>query len=169
MSTSRLAAILLDLYAGGIGPIVVSFLSGSALVGFLAFRNQLRLQKIKWLQELYADFYSSDRYKQVRQRIDFEDIDSLIFLLQKSDNDPKSLTQEERTEVDQLTDYLNFFEWIAFLEKKKQFSFEDLDDLFKYYLVRLLQVDKGQHLRKYIKENGYEQLHRLLNHYSFVS
>lgn len=152
----------------GTGTIVLSFLSGSAVVGFLGFRNQLRLQKIRWLQELYSDFYSSDHYRQVRQRIDFADIDDLVLLLDKSDSDPKSLSQTERAQVDQFTDYLNFFEWIAFLEKKGQFSLEDVNDLFKYYLVRLLQVDKGQRLRKYIKEHGYEQFHKLLNHYSFV-
>ncbi|MGE5322760.1 MAG: hypothetical protein ACM3SW_07855 [Actinomycetota bacterium] len=156
-------------FLAGLVPLTVSFLSGSAIVAFLAFQNQLKLQRIKWLQELYEAFYNSEQHKRVRQQIDFEDVDHLFSLLEKSDKNPQSLNQEERAELDRFTDYLNFFEWIAFLEKKKQFSFDDLDILFKYYLVRLLQVDKSQRFRKYIKDNGYEGLHSLLNHYSAVN
>lgn len=121
---------------------------------------------MRWLQQLYDSFYNSDRYKAVRQMIDFDELEQTMELLRRSDSDPHHITLPERAQVDQFTDYLNFFEWLAFLEEEKQLTFAQLDTMFGYYLTRLLQVDKNRQLRKYIQEEGYEQLNRLLDRYS---
>lgn len=140
----------------------------TAIVAASRYRYQVSLEQMKWLQQLYDSFYNSERYKPVRQLIDFDDLESLIQLLKKSDAAPRELRQAERDQVDQFTDYLNFFEWIGHLGQQRQITVEHIDTMFKYYLVRLMQVDRQQELRKYIKDHGYEKLHRLLNHYSKI-
>jgi hypothetical protein len=133
----------------------------------LAYRNyhkQTKLERLKWLQQLYESFYKDNRYRPMRQRIDFDDLDDLLPLLRKNETRSEKLSQAQRDQLDEFTDYLNFFEWIAFLEHKGQLPFKDLDVMFNYYLCRIVQIDK-QHqnkISKYIKENGYEQFLRLL-------
>src|SRR5262245_43176578 len=150
-------------FLSGIG---IFFLLITAWVAYKNYVYNTQLERLKWLQQLFESFYNSDRYKSVRQQIDFDDVKGLLTLLQRSDSEPGGLRREERVQVDELTDYLNFFEWIAFLETKEQLTFEDVDAMFNYYLKRLLQVDQDQQLRRYIRDNGFERLHRLLNHYS---
>ena len=141
-------------------------LAGLALWARQSYRRQVNLEQMRWLQQLYDSFYNSDRYKAVRQIIDFEDLAQTLDLLRRGDLDPHQLSVPERAQVDQFTDYLNFFEWVAFLEEEKQLTFAQLDTMFGYYLARLLQVDKNRQLRQYIQEKGYEQLHQLLERYA---
>ena len=149
----------------GIGTVVVA---GAATLARRSYRHQIGLEQMKWLQQLYDNFYNSDRYKAVRQRIDFDDLETLLQLLRKSDVAPQELRTQEKDQLDQFTDYLNFFEWIGYLEREGQITFENIDAMFKYYLVRLLQVDVSHQLRKYISDHGYEELHNLLNRYSKI-
>jgi hypothetical protein len=150
------------------------FLSGLGTIGLFTlglwarqnYRRQVSLEQMKWLQQLYDSFYNSDRYKEMRQAIDFDELEQTMELLRRGDADPHQLSLPERARVDQFTDYLNFFEWLAYLEEQKQLTFQQLDTMFGYYLTRLLQVDKSRQLRQYIREKGYEQLHELLERYS---
>ena len=148
-------------------PLLLSFLSGSAIVGLLG----LRFQRLSWLHELFENFYNNDQYKGVRQKIDYEDVEQLLLLLDKSDSHPQGLQPEERMQVDQFTDYLNFFEWIAFLKKKHQLGKDHVEALFGYYIDRLLHVNEmnDNRLLKYIHAHGYEQLGTLLARYSVNS
>ena len=38
--------------------------------------------------------------------------------------------------------------------------------MFEYYLKRLIEVDKGEEIRKYLKKEGFENLHKLLLEYA---
>jgi hypothetical protein len=66
-----------------------------------------------------------------------------------------------RNEDADLTDYLNFFEFMAYLENCGQLSRSDVAALFDYYL-RLLSKHKD--VREYVVEgrNGYDYLKKLL-------
>ena len=71
-----------------LGPIG-QFLSGIGIVAlfitaWVAYKNytyHTQLERLKWLQQLFESFYSSDRYKFVRQQIDFDDMTRLLSLL----------------------------------------------------------------------------------------
>jgi hypothetical protein len=147
----------------GVGTIVLAALG---LWARRNYRRQVNLEQMRWLQQLYDSFYNSDRYKEVRQLIDFDELAQTMELLRRGDSNPHQLSLPERARVDQFTDYLNFFEWLAFLQEEKQLTFGQLDTMFGYYLTRLLEIDKSRQLRTYIQEKGYEQLHRLLERYS---
>jgi hypothetical protein len=66
-----------------------------------------------------------------------------------------------RTEDSDLTDYLNFFEFVAYLEGSRQLSKKDVEALVDYYL-RLLS--KHKNVRRYVLDdrNGYGYLKRLV-------
>ena len=66
-----------------------------------------------------------------------------------------------RTEDSDLTDYLIFFEFMAYLEGSRQLSKKDDEALFDYHL-RLLS--KHENVRRYVLDdrNGYGYLKRLV-------
>jgi len=144
---------------------------GGLIAAGLAYRNyhrQTQLERLKWLQQLYESFYCGERYKKIRQLVDFDDLNELLTLLQQGDDESRNLTNDQPDSVDRFTDYLNFFEWIAILEDRGQLAFRDLDDMFNYYISRLIAVDKrhGEQISNYIRDNGYGKFHRLLvTHY----
>lgn len=58
------------------------------------------------------------------------------------------------------TDYLNFFEFIAFLKTSRQLKDSEIDALFGYYLDCLNRHDRVKQISN--PENGYEGLANLL-------
>ena len=76
--------------------------------------------------------------------------------------DSKAITLPEikqKVSDAELSDYLNFFEFVAVLEESGQLKQEEIEDLLGYYLGRL--SDKPE-MRDYIVRNGYELLDVLL-------
>lgn len=155
-------------YLPAIGTVVGLITAGLA---YRTYYRQARLERLKWLQQLYDSFYNSERYKPVRQIIDFDDMAEVLSLLQKSDYECRQLPEKQRNLLDQFTDYLNFFEWIAFLEWKRQLNFKDIDVMFNYYLKRVVEIDNKHEnqISKYMSSSGYEQFRRLLvKHFSLL-
>ena len=76
-------------------------------------------------------------------------------------NDSALVNEIIMKEEPAFTDYLNFFEFIAFLKTSKQLTDSEIESLFGYYLDCLNRHDR---LKQYIAnaENGYEGLTNLL-------
>ena len=124
---------------------------GTALAaGFAAFvyRRNSTLERAKWASSLYDKFYQATTLKQMRDRLD---------CLNDSDSVNEIVIREEPS----FTDYLNFFEFIAFLKASKQLKDSEIEALFGYYLDCLNRHDR---VKQYISnpENGYEGLADLL-------
>lgn len=124
---------------------------GTALAaGFAAcvYRRNSALERAKWASTLYEKFYEATTLKQMRDRLDcLNDVDSVNEIV----------IREEPA----FTDYLNFFEFIAFLKKSKQLKDSEIEVLFGYYLDCLNRHDR---VKQYISnpDNGYEGLANLL-------
>ena len=75
--------------------------------------------------------------------------------------DADSVNEIVLREESNFTDYLNFFEFIAFLTISKQLRSSEIEALFGYYLDCLNRHDR---VKQYISnpENGYEGLAKLL-------
>jgi hypothetical protein len=106
------------------------------------------LSELKWAASLYERFYEGTTLKQIRDRLDCS-----------SDSD--SVNEIVIREEPAFTDYLNFFEFIAFLKASKQLKNSEIEALFGYYLNWLNRHDR---VKQYITnpENGYEGLAKLL-------
>ena len=118
--------------------------------GFAAFvyhRNST-FERAKWASSLYDKFYEGTNLKQVRNKLD---------CLTDSDSVNEIVIREEAD----FTDYLNFFEFIAFLKISKQLKNSEIEALFGYYLDCL---NRHNLVKQYISnpENGYEGLAKLL-------
>ncbi len=106
----------------------VSILAGiatgiAAIFAWLQYRRNSQQEKVKWAVQLFEKFYESDNYKGFRNLLD--------------DTDDKKSAEVEAMVHDKdakFTDYLNFFELIAFLVEKEQLTDEIALNLFRYYL-----------------------------------
>ena len=120
-----------------------------ALFAIKNYGRNSRLERARWLESLYTKFYEEKELKEVRRHLDCE----------------TGTSPEIENMVDQesegLTDYLNFFEFVALLWKSGQLQQDEIEDLFGYYLDCL---DKSRKVRAYIAlpAKGYEQLEKLL-------
>jgi hypothetical protein len=124
---------------------------GTALAaGFASFvyRRNSALDRAKWASSLYEKFYEATTLKQMRDRLDCS-------------NDLDLVNEIVIREEPAFTDYLNFFEFIAFLKTSKQLKDSEIEALFGYYLDCLNRHDR---VKQYISnpENGYEGLVNLL-------
>lgn len=111
------------------------------------YHVKLRLERAKWLASLYEKFYERENLKPIREILDCEDEISL------------EITRLIRDEPAEFTDYLNFFEFVAFLGKLRQLGIDEINDLFGYYLDCIGRRDD---IKEYIGKRGYELLVDLL-------
>lgn len=115
-------------------------------LGVFAYWRNARLERSKWLSSLYEKFYERDHLKNVREILDKPAEDEAIH----------NLVEQESAAF---TDYLNFFEFVAYLNESGQILDRDVDALFHYYL-KCLRDSKS--VRDYIASRDFEKLGSLL-------
>ena len=129
---------------------MASYTAGAiaAVSAYRVYRHNARLQRATWVSSLYTKFFEQPALKLVRDRID-------------CGADDPAIGEMVREEPAELTDYLNFFEFVAYLYRVHQLTRDDVEALFGYYLACL---KKHRTLHNYIQspEKGYEYLRSLL-------
>jgi hypothetical protein len=128
-------------------PVVAA---GGASIALLTYWKNTNTRRAEFLWNLHKSFFVDDTYKTVRRVFD----------------DPSEEAATKRAtfakeEPEEFTDFLNFFELVAYLERRRNLSRRDIEALFDYYLTLL---EKDQLIRNYIRnpKNGFEQLDGLL-------
>lgn len=134
-----------ELIAGLIGFIGMLGAAGWAL---FTYSQSVKLQRARWVKELYEKFYERGDLKVIRDLLD--------------SGNSKQISELVGTEPASFTDYLNFFEFLAFLSETKQIEDKEILGLFEYYL-RILR--KNSEVSEYISDptKGFEKLHKLLD------
>ena len=130
--------------------IVYSMVATVAAIGaLLVYRNNSKRERARWAEGLYARFYEKPELKKMRDQLDCVAGDAGV----------ASLVSEESSA---LTDYLNFFEFVAYLKSSKQLSESDVQALFGYYLDCLRRhKDVVGYIRN--KEKGFEYLSKIMS------
>jgi hypothetical protein len=124
-----------------IGGLVAAFLA------VLTYRQNTNVAKTRLMKELYEKFYEREELKSVRNELDSADEQRIAKLVAQ--------------EAPSFTDYLNFFEFVAYLEESGQVKKTDVDGIFGYYLQNL---KSSHHIIQYIKNpsKGFEKLRRII-------
>lgn len=120
------------------------------IIAAISYRSQQRIRRAEWHKSLYEKFFENDAYKEVRVWLDYgylHDKLNAVDVIQKEENEEK------------FTDFLNFFEFIGVLYLKKQLSFDQINDLFDYYLIR---IKADSDCQNWIQKYSFEKLNRLL-------
>jgi hypothetical protein len=127
---------------------IVSYLVAAfaALRAVLVYRDNARRERAHWADTLFSRFFVALDYRKVRD------------LLDSDPDDPEVVKLVENDRAD-WTDYLNFFEFVFYLQVTKQLFKEDVDALFGYYVGCL---KKHPAVINYIKDKGksFEYLRR---------
>ena len=126
-----------------------------AFVAVLTYYRNSTIERARWLASLYSKFYEAPDLKRIRKCLD------------ESPPNAAGVIDLVRNEDPDFTDYLNFFEFMAYLENRRQLSRRDIAALFDYYL-RVLSKHKD--VREYVLEdrNGYGYLKELLPRFPAV-
>jgi len=123
--------------------------AGAAITAVRTYYKNSALERARWLASLYSKFYEAPDLKRIRNTLD--------------DGPPNSVNVQEmvREEDTDFTDYLNFFEFMAYLKDRHHLKEKDVAALFDYYL-RVLSKHKD--VREYVlnDRNGYGYLKQLL-------
>ena len=127
-----------------------SYIAGvfAAFWAVMVYQSNSRRERARWAESLYSRFFEREDLKHVRD------------LLDCNSGDPQ-VSELVTTETSSWTDYLNFFEFMAYLQTSKQLSGRDVQALFGYYLECL---KRHREVVAYIrnKEKGYEYLRKSL-------
>ncbi len=114
-----------------------------------ADRDKVRADHATWITRLYEKFYERSELKKIREEIDCGSREAIAAVVQKCDPE--------------FTDYLNFFEYVAYLNKNGQLTDSEVEDLFGYYLNCLAQNTDIMGYIENTTAHGYEQLAKLLH------
>ncbi len=113
------------------------------------YRNSAQ-NRMHWLFELYQRFHGDPELRKMRVRIDWS---KTAFALKEQEDNAELLGQ--------LDDYLNFFEFVAYLQERKELKETEIITMFDYPLQRIAKDSSVvQYMRR--PENGYEKLPGLL-------
>lgn len=96
----------------------------AAFVAARVYRANLRLERAKWVETLYSRFFEKDTLKEIRDALD-------CHAGSKQAEQVPALVEKEGPAW---TDYLNFFEFVAYLQETGQIDRKDVNALFQYYL-----------------------------------
>jgi hypothetical protein len=121
----------------------------SAIWAIKIYWRNSAIERARWLSSLYSKFYEQADLKGIREILDSESPTSAEI---------RRLVEEQEA---RFTDYLNFFEFMAYLNECDQLSQKDVRALFHYYLRAIW---KHEAVQKYVLDdrNEYHYLKKLL-------
>jgi hypothetical protein len=129
---------------------IVSYLgtTAAAVFAFFVYKSNARRERARWVESLYSRFFEEGELKRVRDILDCA----------ADDADVEALVNKEGSDW---TDYLNFFELVAYLQESKQLERQDVSALFDYYLGCLR---RHRSTVSYIRDEskGFKYLRKLL-------
>lgn len=126
--------------------------ASGVLIAAVSYRSSVRLKRAEWLQKLYQQYYEQELYRDIRNLLDYgadRELKPIYEHLKNGSCDAR---------VDQLWDYLNFFEFVEGLVHLKQISSDDREYLFGYPLRK---IGENERIRKILQSEGFERLHKL--------
>lgn len=155
-----------EIAAALIGAAPSAFLSVTAIAaGSWAvhnYNNTRRLEAARWVQQLYTEFYNSDRFDDLRLSLEYAYYDDMSFLIQKRlTNRDLALSREEMQKLRHFDNFLNYFENLLYLLEQKRVQRRDVMAIFDYWFS-LMRADRCGALRGYLAF-GFERLAKELN------
>ncbi len=130
-----------------------SYIAAIALAAgaLFQYRKSKKLERAKWMLQLYEKFYEDQRFKRMRDILDCAPAGN------------SQVQEVVQTEESEFTDYLNFFEFVSYLTSSGQLDDNDVEALFAYYMDCLYNHEP---VRSYIFDasKGFQHLSKALEH-----
>jgi hypothetical protein len=153
-------------YLTGAGTLLLGLIAvWAAIQGVREYRTRVRTERMRLLTQFYEKFYENGVFRQIRRSIDFDQARPLRQLIEKDQKDNAKFSSAECKLFDSFTDYLNFFEMMAYMNHESQITEGEIEAMFGYYLARMLEVFGKEALLPYLTSAGFEHLPVLLVKY----
>lgn len=120
------------------------------IVGVLSYWNQVRIKRAEYLKSLYEKFFESSIYKEARVWLDYGHLHDRLTV---ADTETREKNEEK------FTDFLNFFEFIGVLYSRRHLTFNQVYEVFDYYLKK---IKSDADCQEWIEKYSFEKLKRLL-------
>jgi gamma-glutamylcyclotransferase (GGCT)/AIG2-like uncharacterized protein YtfP len=121
------------------------------------YRRSRRLEAAKWLQQLYADFYASEKFDEMRIDLEYEYFRATAPVVQKRISDRHvPLSKDEMRYLRHFDNFLNYFENLLYLRECEQVQRDDILAIFDYWFS-LMRRDAFGAVRTYTAF-GFERL-----------
>ena len=126
------------------------------------YRKSKKKESAKWLQELFTSFYLGKDFYSIRTALEFDSETKVRPIVERVlTDDNVNATKEEQSLLCDLDNLLNYFEFILYLQERKQIKRSDCDALFDYWFG-LLKQPENAYLRFYCRHCGYEEICQMI-------
>lgn len=110
----------------------------AALAAFLAYFATVATshrEKHRIVLDIYERFFSNDRCRQTLEQVELRQNDEKAFWRSKEEIQAGTNVEASLTEFD-IDDYLGYFEMLGSLVQKKAVFYDDVDNLFGWYIEK---------------------------------
>ncbi len=137
---------------------------GASLWAVYSYRQAKTSEAARWVKDLFAEFFFNPNFDEIRDLIEFGYQSRLRPILQAAvlgrylqiDND------DERRLIKELDNFLNYLEYVLYLESMGRIEERDRKAIFDYWTGVLADSDHAL-VRLYCSEFGYERVSELIN------
>jgi gamma-glutamylcyclotransferase (GGCT)/AIG2-like uncharacterized protein YtfP len=135
----------------------------AAIWAVVSYRSAKRSEKSRWMKELFSEFFFNNNFDEIRDLLEFGYATKLEPLLYQAalGRYNEIDTEEERRLVKELDNFLNYMEYVLYLEDNNQISRDDVEVTFGYW-IGVLADDQHALLRDYCDKFGYERVSALV-------
>jgi gamma-glutamylcyclotransferase (GGCT)/AIG2-like uncharacterized protein YtfP len=140
--------------------------AGTVTAAFWAvysFRQSKRAEAARWVKELFAEFFFNPAFDEVRDLIEFgydEQLRPVLHAMLLGRALPR-FTLEERRLLKELDNFLNYLEYVLYLESMGHIDTADREAIFNYW-TGVLADDDHAAVRLYCRQYGYERVAALI-------
>lgn len=141
--------------------LAIGAMSAAGWATFTYWKGK-RAEAARWAIEVFRDFYRDPNMSRARELIeyDFESVAGPLLELRVLDRQI-SLTDDERSQLQDIDLVLNFLEQLLYLEDEGHFLARDRQVFFEYWFERLALPEHAA-LRRYLRNCGYERCSEFL-------
>lgn len=141
--------------------------AGTVTAAFWAvysFRQSKRAEAARWVKELFGEFFFNSDFDEVRDLIEFVYEHQLkpVLLAMLLGRALPDFSVEERRLLKELDNFLNYLEYVLYLESMGHIETDDREAIFNYWTGVLADEDHAL-VRLYCSQYGYERVAALVN------
>ncbi|MGY6550935.1 MAG: gamma-glutamylcyclotransferase family protein [Erythrobacter sp.] len=141
--------------------------AGTVTAAFWAvysFRQSKRAEAARWVKELFGEFFFNSNFDEVRDLIEFGYERQLkpVLLAMLLGRALPDFSAEERRLLRELDNFLNYLEYVLYLESMGHIETDDREAIFNYW-TGVLADDDHALVRLYCRQYGYERVAALVN------
>ncbi len=173
LGVAFISALVLGVRAAGVEPSWVSAAADLAMAvgtvfaatwAVVSYRSAKKSEKSRWMKELFSEFFFNNNFDEIRDLLEFGYQSKLEPLLYQAALGRYNQidTPEERRLIKELDNFLNYMEYVLYLEDNGQIGRSDVDVTFGYW-ISVLADDQHAFVRHYCENFGYERVFELVS------